>query len=124
MAAQEYTFLAPVPHTTNYYRLRQVDDNGWASYSSVISLRNDGGPLVYRAYPNPARNILHLAIPVRQAGLTTAVYGVPGNLVQTRVFEPPRDGVDLDVSGLRTGMYFLRIIQADGESETLPFLKE
>ena len=126
VAPEQYTFedADPVPGTLNYYRLRQVDVDGWSSYSSVVSLRNDGGPLAYKAYPNPAQSTLHLDVPIAQARLGIFFYTIGGKLVQSETVTQPGEGIDLDVSRLRTGLYYLLLVQADGERRTLSFIKQ
>ncbi len=123
---QQYDFNDdnPVKGTLNYYRLRQVDLNGWSTYSQVVALRNDGGPLSYKAYPNPAQTTLHLDIPTAQNRLGILFYTIGGKLVQSQTITQPGEGVDLDVSRLISGLYYLEIIQADGQVRTLSFIKQ
>ncbi len=121
-----YTFLdaSPVPNTTNYYRLRQVDDDGWYSLSSVVAINGVDGPTEYKAYPIPAHTTMHLAIPTQQARLYLNVYNVAGQLMQSQVAEAPGSGLDVDVTRLPTGLYFLNILQPDGEKKSLTFIKQ
>jgi hypothetical protein len=123
---QDYTFTdsSPLYSYTNYYRLHQVDLDGYATNSYVVALRPDGGPLTYLAYPNPAGARLHLSIPTQQSRLTLNVYTTSGIRVQNQVLESPGTGADLDVSRLATGVYFLVIMQPDGEQKTLSFMKQ
>lgn len=123
---ENYSFLdpLPVPNTTNYYRLHQVDDNGWYTDSRVIALRDDGGPVKYSAYPIPARTTVHLAIPSQFDQLGVNVYAADGRLAQALVLHQPGSGADLDVSALAPGMYFMVIIQPDGIKKNLAFMKQ
>ncbi|TDW97607.1 T9SS type A sorting domain-containing protein [Dinghuibacter silviterrae] len=119
---QEYAFTdpTPVPATTNYYRLRQVDNNGWTTYSPVVSLRSDGGPLSYKVYPNPAVSTLHVALPTRLDRLGIFIYSVGGKLLQSKTVAGPGEGVDVDVSRLPAGLYYLSL----DPGGTLSFIKE
>gem|GEM_PF-2433190 len=109
-----YTFLdtRPVAGTTNYYRLRQVDDDGWFTYSPVVAINGGNSPTEYKAYPNPAHTTMHLAIPTIQEHLTLRIYALSGKIVQSEDVAQPGNGVDLDVSRLPAGMYYLRIVEA------------
>lgn len=118
-----YTDLSPVDGTTNYYRLRQVDNDGWSNYSAIVALRGDGGPLSYKAYPNPAQSTLHISIPNRVINMGIFVYNSVGQAVQQRQVEEPGDGVDLDVSRLAPGLYYLQLT-TDGVRHVLSFIKQ
>ena len=109
-----YSFLdsRPVVGTTNYYRLLQVDDNGWSTDSRVVAINGADGPTEYKVYPNPAHTTMHLAIPTIQEHLTLRIYSVSGQLVQSEEVDHPGNGIDLEVSRLPAGMYYLRVVQA------------
>jgi hypothetical protein len=124
MQAYAYNDATPVPATTNYYRLRQVDVSGWSTYSQVISLRSDGGSLTYKAYPNPAVGTLHVALPDRVGKLGIFVYNVGGKLVQSETVSGPGSGVDLDVSRLPSGLYYLSLYPSGEGPHTLTFMKQ
>ena len=47
----------------NYYRLKMVDLDNSVKYSAVKSVRNAAVNLAFRAYPNPAQEVLYLEIP-------------------------------------------------------------
>jgi uncharacterized protein (DUF2141 family) len=72
-APLSYTFPdtnLPTPQSTIYYRLRQVDLDGTASYSPVRNVAV-GGPAALALFPNPAHG-----------GATTLTGAAPGTLVQ------------------------------------------
>ncbi len=49
-----YTFTDVKPvNGTNYYRLKQIDNDGHTSYSSIIQLKNVIADFVWSVYPNP-----------------------------------------------------------------------
>ena len=93
-----------------YYRLKQVNFDGEYQYSIVRSVSpsltaEDG----LRVYPNPAKH--HVALTVSYNDLITAitVYDVQGRLV---LHHPGNNTqyVDLNISQLSPGMYFIRVI--------------
>ena len=60
---QHYTFSDPNPFPLkNYYRIKQVDQNGAFSYSEVLELIQDpaGRYFINSLYPNPAKNQANL----------------------------------------------------------------
>ena len=118
----DYTYLdtRPVAGTTNYYRLRQVDDNGWSTDSRVVAISGANGPAEYKAWPNPATTTIHLSIPAVVDRLTLNIFAVSGQLVSSHEIEQPGNGVDLDVSRLQAGMYYLNVVEA---GKSLPFMK-
>lgn len=52
------------------------------------------------------------------------VYTSAGRLAEATQITQPGDGVDLDVSKLQTGLYYLCLVDADGERQTLSFIKQ
>ncbi len=124
-----YTFIDehPVTGTTNYYRLRQVDDNGWFTNTNVVELQTAAEATVdndYKAYPVPAHTTMHLTIPSGVDQLTLSIYTVSGGLAMRQELEQPGSGTDLDVSRLASGVYYLNIVQANGGKKTIPFIKQ
>ena len=67
---------------------------------------------------------LHLSVPVRVTGACVHIFNVAGALIGSVVLEQPGTEAAIDVTGLQTGLYFLRIQQPDGTPTTLSFLKE
>jgi outer membrane protein assembly factor BamB len=105
------------------YRLRQVDLDGTASLSDPITLRRRIPPSVQLlgTYPNPARHqaTVRFALPRRQA-VSMQVYDVLGRRVatmRTGTVEAGRHQLQVDVSSLSSGMYFLRL-KAETGTET------
>jgi hypothetical protein len=90
------------PLAALYYRLRQVDQDGTAQYSSVVTLAA-GADLLSGAYPNPAREVVTLA-PGQAAGQLAEVRDLHGRLVRSARLAA--DG-QLSLAGLAAGTYAL-----------------
>lgn len=71
-------------------------------------------------FPNPADDLLHVILDGSQAGTSYTIINVLGRVVQTGVLN--QENNPLDLSGLSTGMYFLRIDQQSG-SVVLKFFR-
>ena len=103
------------------YRLRQVDTDGTESFSdAVVIARQVTDAELLPTYPNPVRGqaTVQFAVPEQQE-VQLALYDVLGRRVQM-VSDGPAEGrteQQLDVSGLSSGTYFLRM-QTDGHTET------
>jgi len=101
------------------YRLKQVNVGGSTSLSEPITVRR-GTPEEMKllgTFPNPARQqaTLRYAVPERQK-VTIRLYDVLGREVRTVVKgeKKGRHEKQLNVSGLASGMYFLRLEAVDG----------
>jgi predicted outer membrane repeat protein len=103
------------------YRLRQVDTDGSGSFSDAVTVRRGAPSLkLLSTYPNPARQqaTVRYAVPERQE-ITIRLHDVLGREVRTlvRSRKEGRQKLSLDVGGLSSGVYFLRL-QSGGEMRT------
>ncbi|MFD1874630.1 T9SS type A sorting domain-containing protein [Hymenobacter bucti] len=98
-----------------YYRLRQLDTDGTATYSPVASVSPSETALTL--YPNPALSQLTV---VGAAGQEVRVFDLAGRLHLTTKL--PASG-QLSVAALPPGTYLLRISQA-GQAHTMRFTKD
>ena len=104
------------------YRLRQVDMDGTASLSRVVTVerRVDEVELL-GTYPNPARGqiTVRYALPETQS-VTIRLYDVLGRKVRTLAqgASSGRQKATVDVSGLPSGSYFLRLRVENGPTKT------
>jgi len=83
----------------NYYRLKQVDYDGFAEWSDIRAVQISSANVAF--WPNPTSDVLYIAASEGIAEL----YSVSGKLVHTSVL--PTGGID--VSSLSKGTYLLRI---------------
>ncbi|PEN05720.1 hypothetical protein CRI93_11460 [Longimonas halophila] len=104
------------------YRLRQIDTDGTESFSEAVTIAR---PVIEAellpTYPNPARGqaTVRFAVPERQ-DVRIDLYDLLGRRVQT-VVDTNAEGrteAQLDVSGLASGTYFLRMETEDGPVDT------
>jgi hypothetical protein len=103
------------------YRLAQVDADGSVRHSKKVTVRRSVRELTLQGtFPNPARRqvTVQYALPASQTA-TLRLYDMLGRRVKTvtRGEQEGRHEVQLDVSGLTSGVYFLRLT-AGGRTRT------
>lgn len=98
----------------NYYRLKQVDYDGAFSYSDLKSVRYLDQKTKATAYPNPTTDGVTLSFPSLAYGdylgkvRKIEVYDNYGRLAIRTEVPMDKNNVDLDLSGLQSGIYFLQ----------------
>ena len=100
------------------YRLRQIDTDGTESFSEAVRVAQGvQAAELLPTYPNPVRGqaTIRFAVPERQA-VRIVLYDLLGRRVQTVVRADAEGRTErvLDVSGLASGTYFLRMQAAGG----------
>ncbi len=103
----------------NYYRLKQIDNDGKFSYSNVVlaSCNNDNSlEPSFIVYPNPSKDFINVSAE-NMPGETTVIniYNVLGSLVCQKK-ENSASGsafAQFDLSNLPPAMYMVKIISAD-----------
>lgn len=112
---QSYSFEDNSTQTkgVTYYRLRQVDLDGKATYSEIRGVRTGKGLIVLSVYPNPSRGTTNVAIPSGIGSVDVSVDDFTGKSVQRFV------GIassNLQLNNLKPGIYMVRVtIRATGE---------
>ncbi len=110
-----YTFMDSHPvNGINYYRLKQVDDDGKYSYSESISLdytlftSSSDKDLQILIYPNPAIDEIkvNLKTPVNGKVLMT-VFDFAGNKIRSATFDDKQ--ITSNISTLNAGIYIVEI---------------
>jgi hypothetical protein len=113
---------------SNSYRLRQVDRDGNAKYSKIISLYNNA----YAAgkmelFPNPASAVVNYTVSSATADqVTVQVYNLAGVVLMTRQQQltAGSNQQSLAISTLKSGNYFLKIVNREGSCQYVqPFVK-
>jgi len=121
---QDYTFADERPlKGINYYRLKQVDFDGTASYSGVVSVQTGrvGGITVA---PSPVVDQLNVRFEAttEESG-RYEVFDQAGRLVLNGAVAEESSELNLEVAALMTGIYTLRVTNGR-ETMTKQFRKE
>ena len=113
----------------NYYRLRQVDNEGHSKYSKIIGLFNSNKTAAVKKmqlYPNPATAVVNYTLSSPAAARATVqVYNMAGVLVLTQQ-QQLASGMNqqtVAISTLKTGNYFLKVSSQDGALYQQTFVK-
>lgn len=127
---QPFDFTDNNPFTgINYYRIKMIDIDGKASYSTIIALLNKkSGFEIVNLLPNPVTNgkaILNITSAQKQQmnimvtdALGRSVYAVS----QTAIAGATQ--VEMNFSNLSTGVYTITINTGEGERKLTRFVKE
>lgn len=107
-AAYSYSFddNLTLPKGVTYYRLRQVDLDGRATYSEVKAVRAGNSQLVISIYPNPNRGTANVAIPESAGKMDVSLDDYTGKSIQRW------NGINvrnLQINNMKPGIYMLRI---------------
>jgi hypothetical protein len=107
-AAYSYSFddNLTLPKGVTYYRLRQVDFDGRATYSEVKAVRAGNSQLVISIYPNPNRGTANVAIPESAGKMDVSLDDYTGKSIQRW------NGINvrnLQINNMKPGIYMLRI---------------
>lgn len=114
-----YSFTDKLPvNGNNFYQIRQVDQNGTYSYTSVRLVRVNVKNRLF-IWPNPAHDNLTVQIPFKKA--TMEIYDVNGNLIWTTVTANMVNTIP--VPGLPSGTYILQV-KSDGNLLREKFTKQ
>jgi hypothetical protein len=122
--AKSYRFAdTDIPYRADRleYRLKQVDTDGSSALSDPVTVERSVDEMeLLGTYPNPARSqaTVRYALPEKQE-VTLRLYDMLGRQVRT-VLNGTREGrykQRVDMSGLPSGTYFLRL-RSDGKTRT------
>lgn len=103
-----YSFTDPSPlRGPNYYRLQQKDLDGITSFSRTIRLDLDPKNSL-NVYPNPASR--YITVNGTSAGSIIGIYSVDGR--KYKEVRSSRSYMEIDISELPGGVYFLRVTEA------------
>ena len=114
----------------NYYRLKQVDKDGRATYSSIVLIKGDKvrAIMITGLYPNPAKSEVKLTIESPSAEkVTVLVTDITGKVVVQTVqsLVIGNNTIQLGVSNLANGSYFVKMICNNGcETGFTKFVKQ
>jgi len=118
---KEYSFTDINPNIgNNYYRLRQIDNDGTRKTFKAINVKVDKqSENKVIIYPNPVNDLLTIKYLINDK-TTIMIYSSDGSLVKT--FETNMEKTEIDVSALTSGIYLIRLV--DSNSSVLRFVKE
>lgn len=110
----QYSFVDTKPSgTVNFYRLKQVDKNGSATYSKVILIRGDLDKIAAKVSPNPFNNAVNVSFQLAKTeNIIIRLYNQTGQMVK-QVTTRANAGINTinisELSTLPAGNYTLEL---------------
>lgn len=124
---QVYSYVDKQPTLgRNYYKLREVDNTGRASFSNIESVFiGEKEQPTFMVYPNPATHQLHINTSENASPIVKLqIFDVLGKLVKEEAIMDEQSLESLmDISSLSSGVYWLKIETLEGKL-TKKFLKQ
>jgi hypothetical protein len=117
-----FTHTQPV-NGFNYYRLKQIDNDGKFKYSDVVTILKKDNLTQTIIAPNPVKEVLHV-VETKETFIGTAeIYNAAGSLVLRKAINTKMQVYSLPVSNLVSGTYVLKINYKD-DTKTYQFIKQ
>ena len=78
---------------------------------------------IEKVFPNPSNDLIHLEVKfaVGQAPESVLVYDVMGNILLSTPYASSENDIELNISNLSTGLYFVKLSGGALESIPKPF---
>lgn len=112
-----YTLYDINPAATNYYRLVQYDYNGSYAVSEIIAVEHtQPAAQQVHLFPQPATD--HVLITSGELITRADVFASDGTLLQSSSFADGDTSVDINTSGMRSGVYMVHVYFQGGAVET------
>jgi hypothetical protein len=96
---------------TNYYRLKQVDNNGKFTYSSVQSVYfSEKGTVGFSFYPNPSKNNINVALEtITSKAASLELTDNLGRVVKSITIsnQNSNSNISINTTNMNKGVYFL-----------------
>lgn len=99
-----YTFTANT-ELGNYYRIKQVDNNGSFTYSQVLAARQTAMRVI-KASPNPTKQLVVVNVDEKLAKETFVLYNQQGMVLQ--IIKPNKQNFEVNLSKYANGVYFIK----------------
>jgi hypothetical protein len=119
----QYQFIDKYPlEGINYYRLKQVDLGGSYKYSLIRQVEfRKSGP-TSQLFPTLATDNIKVQLGSIPSGVTCSIINSAGMVVKQ--FKPSTASFNVSVQTLRKGVYIFKIMNANGNEESLRFVKQ
>ncbi len=104
-----------------YYRLKIIDNDGSFTYSKLQTVKNKFSKSGAYILENPVRNNITI-MNLSQKACSIILFNANGK-EQSKQFYKNTNNIQLDVSSLASGAYFVRVISEE-KNETLKFIKQ
>ncbi len=114
---KQYLFTDYIPFPdTNYYRLKQVDQDSTYRYSEIEIIRNDKGAASWIVYPNPVKDYATVRLYSDMDNIQISLYDIAGRTVYQTTQSKGTKGeeISIPVNNLTKGVYLLKLQSNQG----------
>lgn len=116
------------PAGTVFYRIKIIDVDGKATYSAIVKLSSQvKGIELSGISPNPVMNIAQVKVNTIQKDVVTLVVIAADGKVVYRNNIPVQPGssvINVEIANLPTGVYMMKGVFANGQTNTVKFIKQ
>lgn len=114
-----FTDKSPINDREMWYRLRQIDVDGYSNYSEILPWKTVSASTTLEVYPVPADHTLHLNFSGALEQTTAfQLFDLQGKAVMEQALSEGILHTTLDVSDLQEGLYFYRTTVDGGKAIT------
>ena len=116
------------PSGTVFYRIKIIDVDGRASNSAIVKLSNQAKEIQLGGIsPNPVANVAQLKINTTKNDVVElAIVSADGKVVYRNSvkLQPGSSVVNIEIANLPSGVYMIKGLFSDGQTNTLKFIKK
>jgi Secretion system C-terminal sorting domain len=107
----------------NYYRIKQIDNNGSFKYSVVVTILKKDDLDKTIVAPNPVKDVLHVVEPSSTFITNAEIYSTTGTLILRKNINADVQVYSIPVNNLPTAQYVLKV-NYNGTVKSYSFIKE
>lgn len=112
-SSSNYSFIDRDPFPgVNYYRLKEVDANRIYTFSNIASIENRVLN-TFLIHPNPSNNQIIVTSNIENARIE--ILNTEGEILKSLLTQNPR--TEINISDLSTGIYFVSILDQNGNKQ-------
>lgn len=118
-----YSFIDRQPATgLAFYRIKETDIDGKYKYSTIVRLNLDIS-FGLRAYPSPAKDLVTIEHAITSKGRLT-ITTTDGRIIKQIDIKPNLSQSVINISSLKAGLYIVRFVNGNSQTETTRLIKE
>jgi type IX secretion system substrate protein len=121
----EYSYQSPVKLAagTNYFRIRQVHNDGSVIYSGIINIKTGNQNNILSVARNPATAVVSINNPGGTTIEQLTISDATGRRLIVKQVRSSNTVLNVDISKLQPGQYFVSLFH-EGIYSVIPFLKQ
>lgn len=107
-----YEFFHPNPSNLNYYRLKQLDDDGQFEYSKTIFVDTRNLNSFFKVFPNPTNEASEISIEINTEWTEHAIltiYDQLGRIKNEIIMDELQDTFTISLQNFCPGIYLVEL---------------